>query len=290
MLRLFIVLFCCAALLHADDRLVVDDDAYMGACTHAAEDLFKAGKLVAFKTLRTQLNRAQCPLSLPAPRKEKLAATEVYRLVRESTVAVAAFYKCTRCKSWHFESSSGFVAADGIVSTCQHVVDFKNPRMKEGYLVVADAAGHVFAVSEIAASNADSDTCLIRVPGLPLKPLALNPAAAVGERIFCLGHPDGNHWVFTEGMLARYFINREAADTGKAISPSLYINVTAEYSPGSSGAAIVDECGNVVGQVESITTSLEQEKASRGKTITSSFGMPLRMCVSAEEIGKLAGH
>ena len=289
MLRFILALFCCAAFLRADDRLVVDDAAYVETCTRAAEELFKVGKLVSFKTLRTQLTRAQCSLTLPAARKDKLPGPEVYRLLRESTVSVGAFFKCTRCKNWHFESSSGFVAADGIVSTCHHVVDFKDARMKEGYLVVADAMGHVYPVTEVAATNANSDTCLLRVPGLPLAPLALNPAAPVGERIYCLSHPDGNHWMFTEGMLARYFINREAPDTGKPVAPALYINVTAEYSPGSSGGPIVDECGNVVGQVESITTSLEEEKAGRGKTITSSFGMPLRICVSAEEIGKLIG-
>ena len=288
MLRFLLTLFCSTALLCAEDRLVVDDAAYMDTCTRAAEQLFNAGKLVAYKTLRSQLDRRQTALALPEARKEKLPATEVYRLVRESSVSVGSFFKCTRCKNWHFESSSGFVAADGVVSTCQHVVDIKDPRMKEGYLVVADAAGHVYAVSEVLATNPAADTCLLRVPGLPLKPLPLNPAAAVGERVYCLGHPDGNHWMFTEGMLARYFINREAPDTGKAVAPALYINVTAEYSPGSSGAPIVDECGNVVGQVESITTSLEEERAGKNKTITSSFGMPLRMCVSAEEIAKLA--
>jgi hypothetical protein len=49
----------------------------------------------------------------------------------------------------------------------------------------------------------------------------------------------------------------------------------------------VDECGNVVGQVQSMTSSIESEEAEKGKTVTASYGMPLRSCVAAEEIGKL---
>jgi S1-C subfamily serine protease len=165
--------------------------------------------------------------------------------------------------------------------------------MKDGFLVVADAKGRVFPITEVLASNADSDTCLLRVPGLDLPPLALNRDAQVGDSVFCLSHPDGNHWMFTAGMLSRFFINHEAATDGvkpppkTKVAPSLYINVTVEYSPGSSGAPVTDECGNVVGQVESITSSIEDEKGDDGKNVTTSYGMPLRSCVSAEEIAKL---
>ena len=278
----------------ADDRFVVDDEAFVEKATEAAKALHHAGKLVAFAKLRAHLDRKSCELQMPAPRTEKLTPREIHRLMRGSTVAVASFYKCAKCNDWHFDSASGFAAADGVVSTSLHVVDFEDADMKEGFLVVTDSNGTVRAVTEVLAANDNSDTCLLRVPGLDLKPLALNPAAQVGDRLYCLSHPDGNHWMFTEGMLSRFFINREpSADGGKPakkekLKPSLYINITAEYSPGSSGAPVVDECGNVVGQVQSITSSLEEEEGEKGKNVTTSYGMPLRSCVSAEEIGKLA--
>ena len=295
MLRLLAAFIFWEIAAHAaDDRFVVDDDSFVEKATAAAKALHHEGKLVSFPKLRAHLDRKRCDVQLPAPRAEKLTAREVHRLVRGSTVAVASFYKCAKCNDWHFESASGFVAADGIVSTSEHVVDFEDENMKEGFLVVADSAGAVHAVTEVLAANADSDTCLIRVPGLGLKPLPLNPAAQVGDHLYCLSHPDGNHWMFTEGMLSRFFINRDAATDGgkppkkEKLKPSLYINVTTEYSPGSSGAPVVDECGNVVGQVQSITTSIEEEEGEKGKNIATSYGMPLRSCVSAEEIAKLA--
>ena len=235
MLRLPVILLLLKfTALGADDRFVVDDDAFVEKATAAAKALHKDGKLVSFAKLRAHLDRAHCELQLPAPRTEKLPPREIHRLVRNSTVAVASFYKCAKCNDWHFDSASGFVAADGVVSTSEHVVDFEDENMKEGFLVIADSTGAVHAVTEILAANADSDTCLLRVAGLGLKPLPLNPAAQVGDRLYCLSHPDGNHWMFTEGMLSRFFINREpATDGGKPakkdkLKPSLYINITAE--------------------------------------------------------------
>lgn len=294
MLRLIAALVLCfQGPLSAGDRFVVDDDAFIEKAIAAATGLHKAGKLVSFEKLRAQLDRTTCQLQRPEPRTEKMQPPEIFRLIKESTVAVATFYQCTTCKKWHLDTASGFVAADGVVSTSEHVVNFEDEEMKEGFLVVTDSAGNAYPVAEILASNGDADTCLLSVPGLPLKPLPLNPSAQVGDHVYCLSHPDGNHWMFTQGMLSRFFINREADDDGDKpaptakVRPSLYINITAEFSPGSSGAPVVDECGNVVGQVQSMTSSVESEEAEKGKTVTASYGMPLRSCVSAEEIAKL---
>ncbi len=287
MLRLVLFLFF-PAFVFAADRLVVDDDAYMEKCKKACAVLKKEDKLVSFAKLREHLDRKSCSLTLAEPRKEKLDPPEIYELLKGSTVVVASYFKCEECHEWHFESSSGFVVADGVISTCDHVVDYEDDRMKEGWLVVADPEGKVYAVTEVLATNKDADTCLLRVSGLNAKPLAFSSKARVGDKVFCLSHPEDNHWMFTAGMVSRFFLNREDPDTGKELKPTLYVNVTVEYSPGSSGAPIVDECGNVIAQVESISTSLEEEKGEdKTKSYTTSYGMPIRSCVSAEEIGKL---
>jgi len=293
MRALLVCLALLPAILSAGDRFVVDDDAFVEQATAAATALKKKGKLVPLAKLRTQLKSAHCDLALPMPRKARLETPDLYRLVRESTVVVATFYLCAECKEWHLDSASGFVAADGVVSTCEHVVNFEDDEMKDGFLVVVDAKARVFPVTEVLASNADSDTCLLRVAGLDLPPLPLNETAQVGDRAFCLSHPDGNHWMFTAGMVSRFFINREPAADGdkppasRKLAPSLYMNITAEYSPGSSGAPVVDDFGNAIGQVQSITTSIEEEKGDKGASVMTSYGMPLRSCVSAEEIAKL---
>lgn len=290
---LVVLLLVTSAAWSADARFTVDDDAYIAKATASAKALHKAGKLVSFEKLRAQLGRTSSELPMPPTRTDKLAPREIHRLVRDSTVAVASFFRCDQCNDWHFDTATGFVAADDVVSTCEHVVNFEDEDMKEGFLVVADSEGKAHAVTEVLAANPGADTCLLRVPDLGLKPLALNPEAQVGDRVFCLSHPDGNHWMFTDGMISRFFINHHsAADAGKPpgqapLAPSLYINITAEFSPGSSGAPVVDESGNVVGQVESITSSIEKEEGEKGVSVTTSYGMPLRSCISAKEIAAL---
>src|SRR5438045_610104 len=81
-----------------ENRFVVDDDAFIQAVTESAKALHKDGKLVSVKTLRSQLDRSHCELKSPPARTEKLRPREIYRMVKNSTVAVAAFYQCTKCK------------------------------------------------------------------------------------------------------------------------------------------------------------------------------------------------
>src|ERR1043166_2745851 len=87
-----------SAALSAADRFVVDDEAFEENAIAAATALHKQGKLVSLTKLRKQLKRTHCEVTLPAPRKDRLRPPEVYRLVRNSTVVVATFYKCTACK------------------------------------------------------------------------------------------------------------------------------------------------------------------------------------------------
>ena len=65
----------------ADERLVVDDEAFEEKAIAAATVLHGKSKLVALAKLRTQLKHAHCELTLPEPRKDRLAPREVYRLV-----------------------------------------------------------------------------------------------------------------------------------------------------------------------------------------------------------------
>jgi hypothetical protein len=98
--------------------------------------------------------------------------------------------------------------------------------------------------------------------------------------------------MFTEGLVAR--LNRKRNEVqdehgqtnGLLTRPILFLNVTAEFAPGSSGAAIVDESGNVVAQVASIADAgdpgLGDDKAPPSPSV------PVRFCTASEEILRLA--
>ena len=75
----------------------------------------------------------------------------------------------------------------------------------------------------------------INAPGL--KPLPLRAGVRTGERVYCLSHPGGYYFMFTQGMVAR--LNRKRNEVldehghtnGLLTRPILFLNVTAEFAP-----------------------------------------------------------
>ncbi|MBI3881706.1 MAG: trypsin-like peptidase domain-containing protein [Verrucomicrobia bacterium] len=278
----------------APPRFVVDDEAFEDTVIASAQKLMKQGKLVRADVLQKQLSRIFSPVKFAPPSSQKLAPPELYDRVRESTLAIGTVYECTNCSDWHFNSAAGFVLTeDGVVSTAYHVANGKdeeaNPKTGS-FLVAANSTGKVFPVKEILAADVESDTCLLRIEATGFKPLALRTGARTGERVFCLSHPDGNHFLFSEGMVARVHLmhdvlGADGADDKpeRASRPILCLNITADFAPGSSGGPVVDEAGNVVALVQSIANFVDDD----GKGASPLVVGPVRYCVSAEEIVRL---
>ena len=282
---------CCATA--QPGRFVVDDDAYCDRVVNAATRLLHQHKLQPMDSLRAEVRNSAVVLSLLPAVHTKLEPPDLCDRLRESTLAVGTFYKCPDCGGWHFSSSTGFVVGEnGLVCTCCHVVMESDDDVKESYLIAADASGHVFPVQAVLAADTDADTCLLRISASGLKPLPLRSGVRPGETVYCLSHPGGYFFMFTQGMVAR--LNRRTnADTDEATQgaapesrPVLLLNITAEFAPGSSGAPVVDSCGNVVGQVASIADA--GEPASDGDNQPASPSVAVRFCTATDEILRLA--
>lgn len=296
MVRLISIVVLAAAWATASwgqpSRFVVDDDAYADRVVNAAQKLRREHKLQSLESLRAEVHLSGLPVRLAAVSREKLEPPDLCERLRESTLAVGTFYKCPDCGGWHFSSSTGFVVGEnGIVCTCCHVILEQDEQVKEGYLVAADAAGHVFPVVSVLAADTDADTCLVRIAATGLNPLALRTGVRPGEPVYCLSHPGGYYFMFTQGMVARLNRRTNADTTEKDRSeaapsrPILLLNITAEFAPGSSGAPVVDPCGNVVGQVDSIADA--GEAASDDEKQPASPSVPIRFCTASEEILRL---
>ena len=273
-------------------RFVIDDDEYVDKVVSASTKLREARKLVSLGALRREVRLGGCAVKLSPRASRKLSPPDLCDRLRESTLAVGTFYKCPDCGGWHFNGSAGFVVGEeGVVCTCCHVILGEDPDVKEGYLVAADSAGHVFPVQSVLAADRDADTCFVKI-GANLKPLPLRADVRVGEPVFCLSNPGGYYFMFTQGMVSRLNSRREDAvddhgqTNGLLTQPVLLLNVTAEFAPGSSGAPMVDEAGNVVGQVASIADAGEPDAGDDNSPASPS--VPMRFCTAAEEILRLA--
>ncbi|MBI5383932.1 MAG: trypsin-like peptidase domain-containing protein [Verrucomicrobia bacterium] len=274
-------------------RFVMDDDAFLDRIALTAAKLVKQQKLVPLDRLKRQLERSREVTLAPVPlSREKFSPPDLYDRVRESTFAVGPFYRCADCEEWHFTGGTGFaVGEDGVISTCCHILNAEEEEMKDAYLIAVDSTGRVFPVRRVLAADKESDTCFLKIDATGLKPLPFRPGVRTGEPVFCLSHPGGNHFMFAQGMVARVMKNRDttvdAAGKTNVTRPILYLNITAEYAPGSSGAPVVDESGNVVGQVTSIADAGEPLPEDPSQTAPASPSVPVRFCLAAEEIVRL---
>jgi S1-C subfamily serine protease len=274
-------------------RFVIDDDQYVDKVANGSAQLLRKGKLKTVEALRRQIQPKSFPAKFAPPSHKPLAAPELYEHLRQSTLAVGSYYKCPDCSEWHFLGAGGFVVAEGgIVCTCCHVVRAEDEGVKESYLVAADSTGRVFPVESVLAADPESDTCIIKVDAPGLKPLPLRPGVRVGERVYCLSHPGGYYFTFTQGMVSRLnlrcndVVDEHGHTNGMLTRPVLLFNVTSEFAPGSSGAPIADESGNVVGQVDSIAEAGEPGLPNTNSPPSPS--VPMRFCVAAEEIQRLS--
>ena len=262
----------------ADSRFIVDDEAFEKHADQAAEQLAKDGKLVCY-TAVAKTAPASHPETAVAPISEKtLSPTELADVLRKSTVAVGLRYQEPKSKKWRFMiGATAFSVAPGIFSTSLHVMTLDPSFMREAQAVAVTAEGAVYPITGVLAASDRADTCLISVPGLDLPPLPIRPGVRTGEPVWCMSHPDGFTYMFTAGQVAR--VSRDRWD--EKHQPALHIEVTAEYCPGSSGGAIVDAVGNVVGQVSSIN-NYDGFSSGDGKTVNGIVSA--RTCTAAEEI------
>jgi S1-C subfamily serine protease len=290
-LVLGMVLLAAGALADSP-RIVIDDEEYVEKVTEASARLLQGGKLKSLDSLRGQVRSGGFDVKSVPLAHQKLEAPELCDRLRQSTLAIGSYYKCPDCGEWHFNSSAGFVVGEGgVICTCCHVVQAEDEGVKESYLVAADDAGRVFPVQSVLAADTESDTCFVKINAPGLKPLPLRAGARAGERVYCLSHPGGYFFMFTQGMVAR--VNRKRNEVldehgqtnGLLTRPILFLNVTAEFAPGSSGAPIVDEAGNVVAQVASIADAGEPPVGNTNAPPSPS--VPVRFCTATEEILRL---
>jgi tetratricopeptide (TPR) repeat protein len=148
---------------------------------------------------------------------------------------------------------SGFFIDRNRVVTNHHV-------MRSAYRAeMKTAAGATHPILGVVAANEASDLILLDVEPLPdIVPLQLEPELpAVGERIIVVGSPLGLEQTVSDGIVSSLRAE-PGADT--------LIQITAPFSPGSSGSPVVNAAGLVVG--------VATRQLTRGQNLN--FAVPAR--------------
>jgi len=195
----------------------------------------------------------------------------LYELCKPSTLIVSKLYKCGRCTHWHSGSATGFpLTRDGIFATNYHVA-----AQTEGQtLAVMDGQGKIYPVSEVLAGDKDSDVAILRAQGAEFRPIPLGEPAKIGSNVHVISHPDGMFYYYSKGMVSLY-------DRLKGKPRMEWMAISADYARGSSGAAVLNDSGEVVGMVAStITINYNREKETNPQ-------MVVGLCAPVEAIRRL---
>ena len=168
--------------------------------------------------------------SLPLPDAFSAELTALFTTVQPSIVQV------------HTEgrgAGTGIVwNADGHIITNNHVVAKDNARVQ---VFLAD--GRTLD-AKVLHRNPRLDLALLKVISENLKPLRAGDSSKlrVGEWVFAIGHPWGQRWVVTAGIVSTQRTAKIADDV-----TTQYIQSDVLLAPGNSGGPLLDTDGNVVG-------------------------------------------
>lgn len=139
------------------------------------------------------------------------------------------------------EGTGFFVSADGLIATNLHVV-FKAVNIK-----IWPKDGNTYPVQYIANYDESADFCLLKIDidNAPALELGDSDKIVAGQKVFTIGHQQGNRYQISSGPLI-----------GKRIAGAEEILLSRMISgSGSSGGPILDLSGKVLG----ITTSFNSQ-------------------------------
>ena len=135
-------------------------------------------------------------------------------------------------------SGSGFVVdSSGLIVTNNHVVT------GGAFWKVSVGSDKTLLDAQLLGVSECSDLAVLKVSGTypALVMSATNPT--VGEQIYVAGHPNGDPYTLTNGIVAK---PAAPSETSWA-SVKNEIQITAQTFPGNSGSPVIDAAGEVVG-------------------------------------------
>ncbi len=214
-----------------------------------AEVAAKRIEFMSNSTVTAQLKQPRPGLiKTLTPATQSLSSREVARLARDGHLRIGWYFRCTRCDKMHVNVAGAYAVAVDVVATANHVIE-PPANLKEGKLIVVNEQGEFFSTTAVLAADASMDAALIRVSGGGLKPLPVRADVALGDRAYCFSDPLRHRGYFSDGIVNRFYSNNDSKDPVQQ-----RVNVSTDWAQGSSGSAVLDDCGNIIGHVARIQT------------------------------------
>ena len=131
-------------------------------------------------------------------------------------------------------AGSGFFVGTDKVATNHHVIT-------GAVSIYAKIVGEEewYVVESIAATDETHDLAVLKLSGItaPALPLTDSDAVQVGDSVYAVGNPERLEGTFSEGIISSI----------RRVGANKWIQMTASISPGSSGGAVLNNKGKVIG-------------------------------------------
>jgi hypothetical protein len=160
--------------------------------------------------------------------RAKLTVSDIAKYVDRMVLIEVQGFKEGKASS--ISGSGFFVAADGRIATNYHVIDAGTRG------TVTLNGGQKYDISSVLGYNKGQDLAIIRISGtgFPICRLGSSSMVAVGDSVVAIGSPLGIQNTVSEGIVSKLW------DDGD-------LQITAPISPGSSGGALFNMYGEVIG-------------------------------------------
>lgn len=185
----------------------------------------------------------------PAATIEQAAARAIPSVVKLETA--------TRTQS--NEGSGVVLSADGLILTNNHVVSMPAPGgVGPAVTTMATLADGRAAPFTVVGADPAADIAVVRVQGISgLQPITMGSSAGlrVGQQVVAIGAPLGLDGTVTTGVISalhRPVSGIAGPGAGSAVLDAVQTDAT--MSPGSSGGALVNTAGEMIGLNSAIAT------------------------------------
>lgn len=155
---------------------------------------------------------------------------DIYKVVKSSILLVV-----TENESNYSLGSAFIISSDGITLTNYHI-------LSDAYnVVLINEKEEVFHIDEVLDANENLDYVIFRIKtsrSLPYLEIA-DKTAEIGDECFAIGNPQGLQQTLSKGIISSYR------------NDNRIIQTTAEITHGSSGGALFNRYGKVIGMTTS---------------------------------------
>ena len=207
--------------------------------------------------------------------RNPLTASQIYQLAN----AAVAYVECYGANNQLIASGSGFMtSADGLFVTNYHVIT--NEQLPIQYVNIKFGDGKIYTrVVDVLNFDATNDTAVLKIPNVSNRPfLKIGDfnATLTGDTVYAIGSPLGLENTISQGIIST---KRRVVDSVE------FIQISVPIDSGSSGGALLNSYGEVVG----ITTAKIESTANLNLAVPITIYSRLNLTGNKTTIGAMNG-